>query len=59
MKSVANAAAYGDFSGGPTGVSSRQGHLTPYWAPLAAVNEQVRGGQDPWVAWVRRQLAGN
>ena len=32
--------------------------LAPYWAPLAAVNEQVRGSQDPWVAWVRGQLAG-
>jgi hypothetical protein len=33
-------------------------HLTPYWAPLAAINEQVRGSEDPWVVWVRRQLAG-
>jgi hypothetical protein len=27
-----------------------------YWAPLAAINEQVRGGDDPWVVWVREEL---
>jgi hypothetical protein len=27
--------------------------LTPYWAPLAPTNEQVRGATDPWVEWVR------
>ena len=27
--------------------------LTPYWAPLAAANEQVDGPSDPWVLWVR------
>lgn len=32
--------------------------LTPYWAPLAPINEQVRNAQDPWMAWVRRQLSG-
>jgi hypothetical protein len=31
--------------------------LTPYWAPLAPVNEQVRGPDDPWVFWVRSYLA--
>jgi hypothetical protein len=32
--------------------------MTPYWAPLAPINEQVRSGQDPWVAWVRKQVQG-
>lgn len=31
--------------------------LTPYWAPIAPVNEQVRGPDDPWVYWVRSYLA--
>jgi hypothetical protein len=26
---------------------------TPYWAPLAPTNEEISGGEDPWVAWVR------
>lgn len=30
--------------------------MTPYWAPLAPINEQVRSGQDPWVNWVRQQV---
>ena len=30
-----------------------RGGLTPYWEPLAPVNEQVRGARDPWVRWVR------
>ena len=30
--------------------------LTPYWAPLAPVNEQVVGEADAWVAWVRRAV---
>jgi hypothetical protein len=30
--------------------------MTPYWAPLAPINEQVRSAQDPWVVWVRNQL---
>jgi hypothetical protein len=33
---------------------SSPGALTPYWSPLAAVNEQVVGEADPWVVWVRR-----
>ena len=32
------------------------GHLTPYWRPLAPFNEQVRGPDDPWVEWVRAQV---
>jgi hypothetical protein len=34
-----------------------KGKLTPYWASLAATNEQLRGQDDPWLQWVRRQLA--
>jgi hypothetical protein len=30
--------------------------MTPYWAALAPVNEQVRSAQDPWIDWVRGQL---
>ena len=30
---------------------------TPYWQPLAPINEQVHGADDPWVAWVRTRLA--
>lgn len=30
--------------------------LTPYWAALAPLNEQVRGADDKWVLWVRRQV---
>lgn len=32
------------------------GDLTPYWAPLAPLNEQIRGREDPWVSWVRAEL---
>ena len=31
---------------------------TPYWAPLSPTNEEVFGPDDPWVVWVKRQLAG-
>ena len=31
---------------------------TPYWSPLSPTNEEVSGPDDPWVVWVRRQLAG-
>jgi hypothetical protein len=34
----------------------RAGRLTPYWAVLAPVNEQLRGTGDPWLAWVREQM---
>ncbi len=30
--------------------------LTPHWAPLAPTNEEIRGEDDPWVAWVRNRL---
>jgi hypothetical protein len=33
-----------------------RGRLTPYYAS-APTNEQVRGADDPWVAWVRARLA--
>jgi hypothetical protein len=29
---------------------------TPHWAPLAPLNEQLRGPDDPWLAWVRAHL---
>ena len=33
------------------------GNLTPYWAALGPVNEQLfAGADDPWCAWVRREL---
>jgi hypothetical protein len=35
---------------------SRAGGWTPHWAGLAPLNEQIRGGDDPWVVWVRREL---
>jgi hypothetical protein len=31
--------------------------LTPYWAALQPVNEQLRGAADPWLLWVREQVA--
>lgn len=31
--------------------------LTPNWIPLGPTNEQIRGADDPWVKWVREQLA--
>lgn len=36
----------------------RPGHdgMTPHWKPLAPFNEQIRGADDPWVAWVRGAL---
>jgi len=30
--------------------------LTPYWASMAATNQQLRGADDPWLHWVRQQL---
>lgn len=31
--------------------------LTPYWSPVAPTNEQLVGPQDPWLRWVREELA--
>ena len=31
--------------------------LTPYWIALGPTNEQIRGPEEPWVRWVREQLA--
>ena len=33
------------------------GAFTARWAALTPVNEQLRGANDPWLAWVRRTLA--
>ena len=30
--------------------------LTPYWKPLAPLNEQITGTDDPWVQWVRKRV---
>jgi len=30
--------------------------LSPYWAPLAPVNEQLRSKRDPWLLWVKNRL---
>jgi hypothetical protein len=30
--------------------------LTPYWIPLAPLNEQVNGANDSWVEWVRAHV---
>jgi hypothetical protein len=38
-------------------LKKREGQLTPYWAPLGATNEQLRGPDDPWLDWVRGELA--
>ena len=35
--------------------SDRRG-LSPWWAPLAPVNEQLRGARDAWLVWVRREI---
>lgn len=35
----------------------RDGALTPHWIALGPTNEQIRGDDDPWVKWVREQLA--
>ena len=34
------------------------GGYTPYWSPLAPVNEQLHSDRDPWIVWVRREVAG-
>lgn len=35
----------------------RDDALTPHWFPLGPTNEQIRGDDDPWLQWVREQLA--
>ena len=35
----------------------RDDALTPYWFSLGPTNEQIRGDDDPWLEWVREQLA--
>lgn len=35
----------------------RMDGLIPYWIALGPTNEQIRGADDPWVRWVREQLA--
>lgn len=38
-------------------LKSTWGHLSPYWFALGPTNEQIRGAGDPWLQWVREQLA--
>lgn len=38
-------------------LTRRDNVLTPHWSPLSPTNEQVRGDDDPWLQWVREQLA--
>ncbi len=33
------------------------GKLSPYWWYLGPSNEQLRDASDPWLAWVRGQVA--
>jgi hypothetical protein len=33
------------------------GKVSPYWAPLSRVNDQIRPNGDRWLDWVRRQVA--
>jgi hypothetical protein len=35
---------------------AQRSELTPYWAPLAATNEQVFGQADRWLRWVEQEL---
>jgi hypothetical protein len=32
--------------------------LTPYWAPLAPVNEQISSDLDEWLLWTKGVIAG-
>jgi hypothetical protein len=33
------------------------GQITPYWAALERVNDQIRPNGDQWLDWVRRRVA--
>lgn len=35
---------------------SERGEMDPYWTPLAPTSDQVRGRDDPWTVWVRREI---
>ena len=39
-------------------LSDREGRHPLQWWPLGPVNEQLRGDDDPWLAWVRSRVAG-
>lgn len=34
---------------------TKAGNFVLNWAPLSPVNEQLHSGDDPWLAWVRRE----
>lgn len=38
-------------------LKSDRDYLSPYWFALGPTNEQIRGDNDPWLQWVREQLA--
>jgi hypothetical protein len=33
------------------------GEWTPFWSSLGRVNDQIRPGMDPWLEWVRKEVA--
>jgi hypothetical protein len=36
--------------------SQEWGEVTPYWASMAATNEQLRSSDDAWLLWVKEYL---
>jgi hypothetical protein len=38
-------------------LSNYRGGYTATWSPAAPTNEQLRGADDPWLKWVRDQIA--
>jgi hypothetical protein len=39
--------------------SEERGTLDPYWSVLAPTNNEVSGPDDPWIGWVRSEIARN
>jgi cyclase len=37
-------------------LKTQKGQITPCWAGLAPLNEQIQGSADPWLEWVRVAL---
>jgi len=40
----------------PVNPASAKPTWSPYWAALRPTNEQIRGADDPWLAWVAQQV---
>jgi hypothetical protein len=38
-------------------LKNRPDGLTPYWHALAPLNEQLKSDTDPWLTWVRQNVA--